>query len=70
MNPLNNPPADQIHPGDRIVTACGGYTRYLPGIESASYNGKTVYFCLPACKKDFELDPRRSCLAMSITEDQ
>jgi hypothetical protein len=68
MNPFNNPDADSVRLGERIITACGGLTLYTPGVESAIYNGKTVYFCLPACKKDFERDPRSSCLALSLSQ--
>jgi YHS domain-containing protein len=67
MNPFNNPDAEHVRPGDRIITACGSTMMFMPGTESAIYNGKTVYFCVPACKKDFERDPRSSCLALSIT---
>jgi hypothetical protein len=67
-NRFNNPAADSVQPGDRIITACGGMTRFTPDVQSALYNGKTVYFCMPACKKDFERDPRSSCLSLSIDQ--
>ncbi len=68
MSPFTNPDVDNIRPGDRIKTACGGMSLYTPGTVSVVYNGKPVYFCLPACKKDFERDPLSSCLALSIAD--
>ena len=68
MLPIKNPDPLTVQPGQQIITACGNRTIYLPGTESASYNNLLVYFCLPACKRDFERDPHSSCLAMSISQ--
>jgi YHS domain-containing protein len=70
MQPKQNPDPSQVQPGQEIYTACGGRTIFTPGTSSAFYNGKPVYFCLPACKADFESDPNSSCLALSIAHYQ
>jgi YHS domain-containing protein len=70
MNPDTNPDPNNVRPGDRIFTACGSRTLYTPGTESAIYNGKPVYFCLPICKQDFERNPRASCLALTIAKGE
>jgi hypothetical protein len=70
MPPLVNPHPSTVRPGDPITTACGGKTLYTPGTESAIYLGKPVYFCLPICKRDFERDPRTSCLALTLAQGE
>jgi hypothetical protein len=65
-----NPDPSKVQPGQEIYTACGGRTMFIPGTSSAFYNGTPVYFCLSACKADFERDPTSSCLALSITNYQ
>ena len=66
MPPIKNPDPQTVQAGQQITTACGSRTIYLPGMESAYYNDKPVYFCLPVCKRDFKRDPYSSCLALSI----
>ena len=61
-NPL--PPA-----GSEVTTACGGKTRLSSDTPHAIYNEKWVFFCLPACKQEFDKDPASSCLAEQITLD-
>jgi len=54
--------------GTPVRTACKGITLYAPGIPCAEYRDQAVYFCLPECKRDFELNPVSSCLASRLGE--
>lgn len=56
-------------PGSPVRTACGGGIRYEPGTPWTLFRGRRVYFCLPACKEDFEKDPQTSCLAWQIAAE-
>lgn len=51
--------------GSPVLTACGGQIQFEQGTPTAVYRGQRVYFCLPACREDFERDPSISCLADS-----
>ncbi len=50
--PPTPPPAP--HPG---LTACGGTLPDTTGYPSATFHGRTVYFCTRACRRVFESDP-------------
>ncbi len=67
MSQFTNPDPATVRPGERIVTACGSTTVFTPGTVSATYQGKPVYFCMFACKKDFEREPAASCLALTLS---
>lgn len=58
------------HPtmGTMVTTACGGKATYTPSLPWALYRGKVVYFCMAACKADFEQNPSCSCLAARLDE--
>lgn len=49
--------------GSLVLAACGGQIFYSSNTPGAIFNGEPVYFCLSACKADFERDPHVSCLA-------
>jgi YHS domain-containing protein len=53
-------------PGAVVPTACGGVVNYTSQTPCASWQGQTVYFCLPCCRDDFLSDPRSSCLAHKL----
>jgi len=59
-----------VHPdvGTEVRTACGGVAVYTPSLPWAMYRGKVVYFCMSACKADFDRDPASSCLACTMSE--
>lgn len=50
-------------PGSPVTTACNECLEYHSELPHAVYQGEVVYFCLPACKEDFERDPQSSCFA-------
>jgi hypothetical protein len=54
------------NPGSEVTTACGGQIRFEPETPYSLYRDKRVFFCLPACKKDFDQDAKSSCLAWQI----
>ena len=54
--------------GTPVRTACGGIVRYSPATPCVKFRGQRVFFCLPACKEDFERDPLSSCMAIRIQE--
>jgi YHS domain-containing protein len=56
-------------PGKPVATACGGWVNYSPSTPCTVFHGKPVYFCLQACKDDYDRDPRTSCLAGRILMD-
>lgn len=58
------PPTDS-----EVNTACGSKTHFSPDTPHAIYNENWVFFCLPACKQEFDKDPASSCLAEQITLD-
>jgi hypothetical protein len=51
-----------------VQTACGGTATFGPRTPWAVYRGKIVFFCLPACRADFERNPETSCLAARMDE--
>jgi YHS domain-containing protein len=53
--------------GSEVNTACGGRTHFSSDTPHAIYNEKWVFFCLPACKEEFDRNPASSCLAEQIT---
>lgn len=56
-------------PGTEVTTACGGIVRYMTDTPSAAYKGEVIYFCLPICKVDYEVNPKTSCLAVRLISD-
>ena len=54
--------------GTPVQTACGGTVNYSPAVPCVNIRGENIYFCLPACKADFESDPENSCLAVYIQQ--
>ena len=50
-------------PGQAVPTACGGRVEFHPDTPYTFFKGRRIFFCLPACQHDFELDPHSSCLA-------
>lgn len=59
----NHPPVGTI-----VTTACGGKSTFTPSLPWAVYRGKVVYFCMGACKADFDQNPSCSCLAARLDE--
>ena len=49
--------------GGEVQTACGGVVAFTDETPCASWQGKTIYFCLPCCREDFLTNPHNSCLA-------
>ena len=60
MSPVRDPQMPQ--PGAPVTTACGGTLNFNTSIPHAYFQGELVYFCLPACLRDFGRDPNKSCL--------
>lgn len=54
--------------GTFVRTACNSVTPFFLGMPCAVYRSEAIYFCLPECKRDFEIDPAASCLASRIVE--
>lgn len=52
--------------GSPVPTACGGIVAYTSATPYVEFRGKAVYFCLPACKDDYDRDPGTSCLAARL----
>ncbi len=44
--------------GAIVESACGGAMEFTPETPYAEYEGRLVFFCLPACKATFEKFPR------------
>lgn len=52
--------------GCQVLTACNGWVRLAADTPQVEFRGQTVYFCLAACKDDFERNPAASCLAARL----
>jgi hypothetical protein len=61
---------EPVHPayGTIVQTACGGTATFGPKTPWAIYHGKVIYFCLSACRADFDRNPETSCLAARLGE--
>jgi len=44
--------------GAVVQSACGGKMEFTPDTPYAEYEGRLLFFCLPACKATFEKYPR------------
>ncbi|HEX7975929.1 MAG TPA: hypothetical protein VF498_16090 [Anaerolineales bacterium] len=53
----------QPETGCLVTTACNGQVRLAADTPRAEFRGQTIYFCLAACKADFERNPATSCMA-------
>ena len=64
---MNHPSVPQLPPaGSHVPTACGSEIRFADDMPFVNYKDRLVFFCLPACKEDFEREPRFSCLALEL----
>lgn len=52
--------------GSQVTTACGSEVQLGEDTPFVKYKERLVFFCLPACKEDFEREPRFSCLAVEL----
>ncbi|MCU0489222.1 MAG: hypothetical protein MUE67_09745 [Anaerolineales bacterium] len=68
MNLPENPPPTDLKAGDLVFTACGGRIEYAASVTQVLFQGRRVFFCSPACKLEFEQNPRFSCLGPFLTE--
>ena len=57
---------EKVKFGTPVRTACGGVVQYARDTPCTLYKGEVVYFCLAACREDYERDPLSSCLAARI----
>jgi hypothetical protein len=57
---------EKVNLGTPVRTACGGVIQYAEDTPCTLFKGEAVYFCLSACKEDYERDPLSSCLAARI----
>lgn len=64
-----NPDLADLRAGDLVFTACGGRIEYAPWIAQVLVQGKRVFFCLPSCQREFEQNPRFSCLGPFLAEN-
>ena len=54
--------------GSPVTTACKGIISYDADTPAVLFRGERIYFCMPACLKAFQDDPKKSCLADEINK--
>lgn len=61
MSDAGQPPIANL--GSVVTTACRGFIHFEAATLHTVYRGRRIYFCLPACLKTFQDDPKISCMA-------